>query len=70
MIVTLEFDLPEQKDEHEMYINAPKYYCALDDIFQWLYKGMKYENKDKTLTYEEVFDRFMMIVKENDLDMP
>ena len=38
MKVIIEFNLPEEGDEHRMAINGSSYYCALWDIFQEVMK--------------------------------
>lgn len=42
MRVTLEFNLPEEQDEYEIYHNARKYYSVLWDLDQFLRNKLKY----------------------------
>ena len=42
MKATLEFDLPEEAIEHEMYVHAPQMWSALHEIREWLRQKRKH----------------------------
>jgi len=56
MKATLEFNLPEDREEHLMAVNALELYLSLWDIDQYLRKKMKYGDlkQDKYEVYEEI----------------
>lgn len=48
----LEFSLPEEKEEFQIAVNAMSYKCALDDVYQQIFRRrIKYEELDKN-TFE------------------
>lgn len=52
MIVTLTFNLPEEKDEHTLAIKGSDYWSALWDLDQWLRDIIKYHSDDKDLNID------------------
>lgn len=66
MKAILEFNLPEDSELFETANKAPKLYCALYDISQYLRKLRKYENKTK-IDIEELTNEFYSILKENNI---
>lgn len=56
MKATLEFNLPEDSDDHYTAINAAKYRLALYELDNWLRSKLKYEelSGEALAIYEEV----------------
>ena len=48
MKARIEFDLPEESEEHRIYINAQKWYSCLWDMEQRLRSYLKYGHKFNT----------------------
>lgn len=46
MKVTLEFDIPEEKEEHYYALNGHLYSIVVDNILEHLRKMHKYKDKD------------------------
>lgn len=46
MKVTLEFDIPEEKEEHYYALNGHLYSIVVDNIIEHLRKLTKYQNQD------------------------
>jgi hypothetical protein len=58
--VTIEFNLPEERPEYMMAVNAGEYYGALWEFYQYLRRLWKDGDMDSD-TYkvvEEIWDRF------------
>lgn len=70
MKAILEFNLPEDKEEYEMTINASKYYLALWGIKQELRKQLKYAelSEQEYEIYEKVSDKFYEILGDNGIN--
>jgi hypothetical protein len=70
MKATLEFNLPDDKEDYEMTVNASKYYLALWGIKQELRKQLKYaEISEKEYEiYEKVSDKFHSILEDNGIN--
>ena len=67
MKAILEFNLPEESQSFETANKAPKLYCALYGISQYLRKLRKYQNKTK-IDIKELTDEFYSILKENEIN--
>ena len=70
MKAILEFNLPEEKDDHDMALNGYKYKIAVGDIFDVLRKYSKYDDSLTTEQYtliDELRTKFNEIL--NDLDI-
>ena len=61
MKAILEFNLPEERQEHKTAIKGIDYYCALIDFEQWLRLKNKHGDKTKMDT-KEVMDAFYEIL--------
>ena len=62
MKAILEFNLPEERDEHTLAVKAPNMYGALWDIDQWLRAKIKYEDR---FEFQEVREQLHEILWEN-----
>lgn len=40
--IKIEFDLPEDQQEYELYINGPNYSCIIEDVDNYLRSMIKY----------------------------
>lgn len=68
MKATLTFDLPEDKQEHNMAVNAGNYYCALwdikEDLIRKYYKyGIPEELKNADVFLEKFREEFFQILE-------
>lgn len=43
MMVKLEFELPEEREEFDLAVNGYKYLCAIQDYHNWLRNQYKYD---------------------------
>jgi len=70
MKATLEFNLPEDKEDYEMTINASKYYLALWHIKQELRSKLKYAelSEQEYEIYEKVSNKFNEILEDNGIN--
>lgn len=50
MKVTLEFNLPEESEEHKLALYGAKYSSAVDEVFNWIRSQLKY---NETLTEDQ-----------------
>ena len=64
MKATLEFNLPEDREEHLMAVKSLELHLSLWDIDQYLRERMKYGNlkQDKYEVYEEVRNQLYEIM--------
>lgn len=71
MKATLEFNLPEENEEFEMKINAGKYYCALEDLREFLRSKLKHGDlpPETEAVYEEVREKFYDVLKDNEVEL-
>ena len=69
----LEFSLPEEDQEHELAINAGKYYSILWDLDQFLRNKVKYPTQDhdpiETDTYDKVRTELWNLLNEHNIDL-
>ncbi len=65
MIVKLEFNLPEDKDDLHMAQRGHKYVFALIDFANRLREGMKYHGKD----WDEISEVFYSILEDKQIDV-
>lgn len=65
---TIEFNLPEEREEYNHHNKANDYYLALWDISQQLRQWRKYEDKE-TLTMEEVDQMFFNILADYNIEL-
>ena len=71
MKAILEFNLPEEEDEHQLAINARKYYTVLWDIDQQLRNKIKYSiaPDNAIAAYEETRDLLWELLNDKGLDL-
>jgi len=43
---TLEFNLPEEREEYGYAVNGLQYYCVLFELYSWLRSQWKYDAGD------------------------
>lgn len=67
MKVTLEFSLPEEREEYEMYANAAKYYAVIWEYLSTLRSHIKYGSEEEKGSFEEAREMFWNIISEQDL---
>ena len=68
MKATLEFNLPEDREEYEMQSNAAKYYLALSDIKD-LFRGRAKYQETNVEVHEEVYELICSILNERGIDL-
>ena len=59
MKATLEFNLPEDKDEFNYATNGINYYSALCEFDQWLRSEYKYNGKEEMYAVREKLNYFI-----------
>jgi len=66
----LEFNLPEENNEHHTTINAGNYFSSIWDIYSYLRSRRKYEelSEEKAATLEEVWEKFWEILRDNGVE--
>ena len=67
MIATLEFELPEEREDFENAVNAGKFRCAIaefDNFLRYRYKHQDPKNESARLEYEEIKNRFYECLNE------
>ena len=64
MKATLEFNLPEDKEEFDFATNAVNYYSALCEFDQWLRSEYKYNGNEAMV---EVREKLNEIINENNI---
>ena len=73
MKAILEFNLPDDQDEHELAINARKYYSVLWELDQYLRNKTKYASDDVSSedieAIQMVRDELWKLMEENNLDL-
>lgn len=71
----LKFNLPEEREEFETAVNAPKWKGVVWEFDQELRKVVKYSDpktpEEETVvnTYEKIRDKLWEIIKEEDLSL-
>lgn len=56
MKATLEFNLPEDREEHQVAVHSVDLYLSLWDIDQWLRGKVKYSEGKEWNNYEDALD--------------
>ena len=71
MKAILEFNLPDDEDEHSLAINARKYYTVLWDIDQQLRNKIKYSSAsdDTIAAYTKTRDLLWELLNDRGLDL-
>ena len=59
MKATLEFNLPEDKENFEFATNGFNYYMALSEMDQWLRSEYKYNDKEEMYAVREKLNYFI-----------
>lgn len=69
-LVTIQFNLPEEREEFRAAVKASKYKAALCELDQELRQVVKYgsEEDNRTMTPDKVRARLWEILAENDAD--
>lgn len=60
---TLEFTLPEEREELDLALNAGKMACVISDLDNWLRSLQKYQDKD-TVSVEEVREELHRLMRD------
>ncbi len=66
MKATLEFNLPEEKEDFDFATNGFNYYMALVEMDEWLRREYKYNVKDEMW---EVREKLREIILENNVKL-
>lgn len=61
---TLTFNLPDEREEYQIHMNASKYYCALHD----LYLALRSDSKHGEGKWADFYEKFWEILKENEVE--
>jgi hypothetical protein len=73
MKAILEFDLPEEQDDHKLAVNAGKYYSVLWELDQYMRNQIKYATADTPELYSEaiqmVRDELWNLLNHNNLNL-
>ena len=73
MKAILEFNLPEEQEEYQMFIDASKMQNVLWEMNQWLRKKTKYcadnTNEDTYEAFEECREKLNELLIDNNLDL-
>ena len=59
MKATLEFNLPEEKDEYDFANNGVNYYCALTEFDNWLRSEYKYNGNEAMFEVRKKLNEFI-----------
>jgi hypothetical protein len=71
MKATLEFELPEEKEEFTLAIKGLDYYCAITDFSNYLSKKYKHAEPPSdaaSVEFEEIKNKWHDILSENDVN--
>jgi hypothetical protein len=66
MKATLEFDLPEERDEFEITTKAIDYRNVIVELNEWLRREIKYNDKNE---YEIVRERLWNLLKDYEISL-
>ena len=66
MKATLEFNLPEDKEDLDFATNGINYYLALCEFDQWLRSEYKYNGKEETYAVREKLNQ---IINDNNVKL-
>lgn len=67
MKATLEFSLPEEREDYEMYANAAKYHAVIWEYLSTLRSHIKYGSEEEKGSFEEAREMLWNIINEQDL---
>jgi hypothetical protein len=69
----ISFTYPDDREEHELCLNASKLYCALWDIQEYLRQEWKYNDEAYTeeqfATLEAIREKFHALLIENEVEL-
>lgn len=67
MEANFKFNLPEDQEDYEMFINANMYYNVIHEFKQYLRRQLKYEElkEGEAEVFEKVSDEFYQILSNN-----
>jgi hypothetical protein len=68
--VQFKFKLPEDQDEFDIYCNASKYYCALWDVHNFIFRMYKHESppENGTECWDQVREKLVEILQDIEFD--
>lgn len=69
MKATLTFNLPKEKDEFEIAVDATKYFSSIFDIVQWFRNKLKYEDltEEQEKNFKEAQDAIWEILDQREI---
>ena len=65
MKAILIFNLPEEQEEHRLALDGSQWYCAVDDLRNWLRDRIKHHDEP----YDAVWDELFRILEDRDLTL-
>jgi hypothetical protein len=68
MKATYKFNLPEQKEDHEIFLNANNYQTALWEIERLIRQWDRYDDREQ-IDISELKDAFYKILKDCDAEI-
>ena len=63
----MEFNLPEDKEELELYQKAPQMHSAIWEVYQWARAQDKY-SEETSITYADLRAKLAQIFSEHEVD--
>ncbi len=66
--VTVEYNLPEERDDYNIHMQSFKMYCALSDFSEYLRAKVKYSPEGGDIFYE-IRIKFYEILSECDVNL-
>lgn len=65
------FDLPEDREDLEVFSNAQNYHCAIWELYNYIRDKHKYGHYagEAAETIEEIYNDFFEILHNNDVDL-
>jgi hypothetical protein len=73
MKAIFKFNLPEEQDEYQMFIDANKMHSVLWEMKQWLRKETKYcadnISEDTYKAFEECREKLIELMNENNIEL-
>lgn len=64
--VTLQFDLPDEREDFELAVNGSKLQAILSEFDNWLRGKIKYELKEE---WQEVRDQLWELANDNQISL-
>lgn len=71
MKAILEFNLPEEQEEHQIALDGISYRCALSELSNYLRSKIKYEEhtEEQYAVYEEIRSELYKILENDGLEI-